>query len=278
MKPLEVLLGYLDEDCPDGDITSEAVVPDVICNAYIKAENDGIIAGLEEAILLFSHFEVKVNSCARDGDVVHREDRLLNLNGSARTILLLERTVLNIIGRMSGIATQTRRMADTVSAVNPKCRVAATRKTCPGFRIMDKKAVIIGGGEPHRYTLSDGFLIKDNHLVLVPLGEAVRAAKKATLYKKVEVEVESPEAALEAARAGADIILLDNMSYGNMRITIDSLRQNGLREHVIIELSGGITEQSIKEFASLDLDVISMGALTHTVRNFSVNLEIVPVS
>lgn len=278
MKPLDILLRYLDEDCPDGDITSDAVIPDVTCSAYIKAENDGIVAGLEEAILLFSHFGVTVNTCARDGDNVCRGDGLLTLNGNARDILLLERTVLNIIGRMSGIATHTRKMVNIVSAVNPKCRVAATRKTCPGFRILDKKAVIIGGGEPHRYTLSDGFLIKDNHQVLVPLGEAIKAAKKATVYKKVEVEVESPEAALEAALAGADIILLDNMSYEKMKITLDSLRQRGLREHIIIELSGGITEQSIKEFASLDLDVISMGALTHTVRNFSVNLEIIPGS
>ena len=213
-----------------------------------------------------------------DGDRVCQGDLLLSLTGNARAILLAERTALNIIGRMSGIATETRKMAETVSAVNPKCRVAATRKTCPGFRMFDKKAVIIGGGEPHRFSLSDGVMIKDNHLVLVSLNDAMSAAKKSTLYKKIEVEVESPEAALEAAHAGADIILLDNMSYEKMSDTLSRLRQSNLREHLIIEVSGGVNEQSLKKFASLDVDVISMGALTHTVRNFSVNLEILPQS
>ena len=172
MKPLDILLAYIDEDCPQGDITSEAVIPDITCGATIKAEDDGIVAGLEEAKMLFSHFGISVKSGARDGDEVRRGDEILSIRGSARSILLVERTVLNIIGRMSGIATQTRKMVEIVSAVNKKCRVAATRKTCPGFRIFDKKAVIIGGGEPHRFCLSDGILIKDNHLALVPLRDA----------------------------------------------------------------------------------------------------------
>ena len=278
MTPLEILLGYIDEDCPNGDITSEVVTPDVFCNAIIKAESDGIIAGLEEAKLLFSHFGISVNSTFLDGDYVCKGSLLLSIKGNARAILLVERTVLNIIGRMSGIATQTRKMVEAIFPVNPKCRVAATRKTCPGFRRFDKKAVVIGGGESHRFCLSDGIMIKDNHLVLVSLNEAVSAAKKSTRYKKIEVEVETPEAALDAALGGADVILLDNMSYEKMRDTLSRLKQSGLRERLVIEVSGGVNEQSIKEFASLDVDVISMGALTHTVRNFSVNLEIVPES
>lgn len=278
MTPLEILLSYIDEDCPNGDITSAAIIPDITCRAQIKAENDGIVAGLEEAKLLFSHVGVSVNSTFLDGDAIYQGDLLLSLNGNARAILLVERTVLNIIGRMSGIATQTRKMVEIVLTVNPGCRVAATRKTCPGFRIFDKKAVVIGGGEPHRFSLSDGIMIKDNHLALVSLKDAVRAAKKSTLYKKIEVEVESPEAALDAAFAGADVILLDNMNYDNIRGTLSRLEQRGLRKSIMIEVSGGVNEQSLMEFASLDVDVISMGALTHTVRNFSVNLEIVPES
>jgi nicotinate-nucleotide pyrophosphorylase (carboxylating) len=278
VRPLDILLGFIDEDCPGGDITSVAVVPDIPCSAVIKAEEDGIVAGLEEARLLFSYFGVSVNSGARDGDTVRRGDQLLSIRGSARAILLLERTVLNIIGRMSGIATHTRKMVEIVSAVNPDCRIAATRKTCPGFRLFDKKAVTIGGGDPHRFSLSDGILIKDNHLVLVPLRDAIRAAKRDTRYKKVEVEVESTDAALIAATAGADILLLDNMTCEKMRETLECLGQSGLREGLIIEVSGGVNEKSLKEFASLDVDLISMGALTHTVKNFSVNLEIVPGS
>ena len=277
MVVLDYLLQFIEEDAPSGDVTSAAIIPDITCNAVIRAEQEGIIAGLEEASTLFSHFGVSVTHLAKDGDAVCQNDSLLLLNGDAKKILLVERTALNIIGRMSGIATQTRKMADIVSAVNPYCRVAATRKTCPGFRILDKKAVKIGGGDPHRMNLSDGILIKDNHLALVPLGIAIQAAKKViTAYKKIEVEVETSEDALFAAKAGADIIMLDNMSPDQITRTIRVLKSEGLRDRVIIELSGGIDESSLPRYAALDVDVISLGVLTHSVRNLSVNLEIIP--
>lgn len=276
MVVLDYLLQFIEEDAPAGDVTSAAIIPDITCNAVIRAEQEGIIAGLEEASTLFSHFGVSVTHLAKDGDAVCQNDSLLLLNGDAKKILLVERTALNIIGRMSGIATQTRKIVDIVSAVNPCCRVAATRKTCPGFRILDKKAVKIGGGDPHRMNLSDGILIKDNHLALVPLGIAIQAAKMDTTYKKIEVEVETPENALSAAKAGADIIMLDNMSPGQITRTIRVLKSEGLRDRVIIELSGGIDESSLPRYAALDVDVISLGVLTHSVRNLSVNLEIIP--
>ena len=276
MVVLDYLLQFIKEDAPSGDVTSAAIIPDITCNAVIRAEQEGIIAGLEEASTLFSHFGVSVIHLAKDGDAVCQNDSLLLLNGDAKKILLVERTALNIIGRMSGIATQTRKIVDIVSAVNPCCRVAATRKTCPGFRILDKKAVKIGGGDPHRMNLSDGILIKDNHLALVPIGIAIQAAKMDTTYKKIEVEVETPENALSAAKAGADIIMLDNMSPGQITRTIRVLKSEGLRDRVIIELSGGIDESSLPRYAALDVDVISLGVLTHSVRNLSVNLEIIP--
>ena len=276
MVVLDYLLQFIEEDAPSGDVTSAAIIPDITCNAVIRAEQEGIIAGLEEASTLFSHFGVSVTHLAKDGDAVCQNDSLLLLNGDAKKILLVERTALNIIGRMSGIATQTRKIVDIVSAVNPCCRVAATRKTCPGFRILDKKAVKIGGGDPHRMNLSNGILIKDNHLALVPLSSAIQAAKMDTTYKKIEVEVETPENALSAAKAGADIIMLDNMSPGQISRTISILKSEGLRDRVIIELSGGIDKSSLKQFAEIDVDVISLGVLTHSVKNFSVNLEIIP--
>ena len=275
MVKLDYLLRFIEEDAPSGDLTSAAVIPDICCNAVIRAEQAGIIAGLEEASILFSHFGVCVTHLVNDGDSVSENNSLLLLNGDAKKILLVERTALNIIGRMSGIATQTRKLADIVSAVNPACRVAATRKTCPGLRILDKKAVKIGGGDPHRMNLSDGILIKDNHLALISLQKAVLAAKKVSAYKKIEVEVETPENAVSAVKAGADIIMLDNMSPDQVTRTIRLLHSEGLRDRVFIELSGGIEESTLSRYAALDVDVISLGILTHSVRNFPVNLEII---
>ncbi len=275
-RPLDLLLSYIDEDCPSGDVTSDAVIPGILCTAAIRSENEGIIAGLEEARMLFSHFGVTISSCRKDGDAVRKGELLISLSGNARAILLVERTALNVIGRMSGIATQTKKWSDLVATVNPKCRVAATRKTCPGFRMFDKKAVVIGGGDPHRFSLSDGVLIKDNHLVLVPPRDAIRLAKAATLYKKIEVETESVESAREAALAGADIIMLDNMTPAEVKETLNILSREGLRENLVIEISGGVDERTLEEYAALDIDRISMGALTHTVKNFSVTLEILP--
>jgi len=276
MELLDYLLRFIEEDAPYGDLTSAAIIPDITCDAVIRAEQGGTIAGLDEVVLLFSHFGVSVKHRMIDGNTVCKNDVLLLLNGNAKKILLIERTALNIIGRMSGIATQTRKLSDIVSSVNPLCRIAATRKTCPGFHILDKKAVMIGGGDPHRMNLSDGILIKDNHLALIPLEIAVAAAKKISIYKKIEVEAETTENALLAAKSGADIIMLDNMTPTQISLTIKELKREGLRERVIIELSGGIDESSLARYAELEVDVISMGVLTHSVRNFSVNLEIIP--
>jgi len=276
MVLIDYLLHFIEEDAPFGDVTSSAIIPDITCSAVIRAEQPGIIAGLKEVSLLFSHFGVSAESLVKDGDLVRQGDSLLLLEGDAKKILLVERTALNIIGRMSGIATQTKKLADIVSSINNTCRVAATRKTCPGFQVLDKKAVKIGGGDPHRMNLSDGILIKDNHLVLVPLIPAIRAAKKVSAYTRVEVEVETSEDALSAARAGADIIMLDNMSPEKVTHTINVLKHEGLRDQVIIEISGGIDEMNLPVYAALNIDVISLGALTHTVKNLSVNLEILP--
>jgi nicotinate-nucleotide pyrophosphorylase (carboxylating) len=276
MVPIQYLLGFIEEDSPFGDITSDAVIPERTCRAVIRAEQEGIIAGIEEASALFKHFGVMVEPGKRDGEAVIQHEIILSLAGNARSILLVERTALNIIGRMSGIATQTRKLVDRVSSANSRCRIAATRKTCPGFRALDKKAVLLGGGDPHRMSLSDGILIKDNHLALVPLTDAIRAAKVVSAYRKVQAEVETPQDALTAAKEGADIILLDNMAPRQVRETLAGLEHAGLRDHVTIELSGGIDETTLPEYAALDVDVISMGSLTHTVKNFSVTLEILP--
>jgi nicotinate-nucleotide pyrophosphorylase (carboxylating) len=176
---------------------------------------------------------------------------------------------------MSGIATQTQYYLSIVKKIRPGCRIAATRKTAPGLRALDKKAVLLGGGDPHRWTLSDGILIKDNHLSFTSIPEAIGRAKERSLYQRIEVEVNTPEDAVIAATAGADIIMLDNMNLETVDATTHLLQQNGLRDRIIIEVSGGIDEISLQRFAACDVDVISIGALTHSVRNISVHLDII---
>lgn len=276
MNTIDELLQFLKEDSPAGDVTSDAIIPDVSCTAVIRAEQNGTLAGIEEAVLLFSHFGVAVTSRKNDGDAVKTGEVVLSVAGKAKQILLVERTALNILGRMSGIATRTAAMAAVVRSENPACRVAGTRKTCPGFRRFDKRAVQIGGGDPHRMNLSDGILIKDNHLALVPLEEALRKARAHSAYKKIEIEVESPTDAVKAAAAGADIIMLDNMTPARVQETVTLLKEQGLRERAVIEISGGIDEKTLRSYASCGVDVISMGSLTHTVKNFSFSLEIRP--
>jgi len=273
MIPLSYLLRFIEEDAPFGDVTSDAVIPEgTRARAVIIAKQKGVIAGVEEAKALFQHFGVKVEVRKRDGEEVERGDTILELEGDARAILLVERTALNVMGRMSGIATEVRRLVKKVKAVNPKVRVAGTRKTL--LKPLDKRAIILGGGEPHRFSLSDAILIKDNHLALVPLEDAIKRAKAFSVYKVVEVEVERLEDAIKAAKAGADVVMLDNMKPEEIAETISALKREGLREKVKIEVSGGITPENIEEYARFDIDVISLGYLTHSVKNFDLSLEI----
>jgi nicotinate-nucleotide pyrophosphorylase (carboxylating) len=273
--PVRYLLSFIGEDAPFGDITTTLVIPEVHCEAVIIAKGEGIIAGLEEAMQLFSYFNIEVNQSHADGSMVKKGDILLTLHGKASLILLLERTVLNIIGRMSGISTKTRDFIDILSRSGAKCRVAATRKTVPGFRLLDKKAVMLGGGDAHRFSLSDGILIKDNHLAIIPLKDAVSNAKINSVYRKIEVEVESTDMAVIAAESGAEILLFDNMTPEKIVLTLSELERRGLRKDRLIEISGSIDEHTIIDYAIPGVDIISIGALTHSVRNFDVSLEII---
>jgi len=200
----------------------------------------------------------------------------MEINGSAKALLAGERTALNILGRMAGIATTVSKTAAQVSKVNPSTRIAATRKTLPGFGELDKKAVVLGGGDTHRFRLDDCVLIKDNHLALLPsITEAVKAARSAVSFtKKIEIEIESLEGAVEAAEAGADIIMFDNMPPGEIGRCLARLSELGLREGRIYEASGGITPENVGDYAASGVDVISMGSLTHSVRALDVKLEI----
>jgi len=272
--PLARLVAFVEEDAPFGDATSDAVLDDGTCTAILRFREAGVAAGLKEAGALFVHYGVSATPRAADGDRVEAGAAVLELEGPVRSMLLVERTALNLVGRMSGIATATARYADLARKGDPRTRVAATRKTAPGLGLLDKKAVLLGGGDPHRFTLSDGLLIKDNHLALVSIEEAVRRARAFSAYRVVEVEVETAGEAVRAARAGAEIVLLDNMTVDGAREAIGALAAAGLRDRVLIEVSGGVTEATIGAYAAAGADLISVGALTHSVRSLDLTLEV----
>lgn len=253
---------YLQEDLGEGDITSQALVDDREGRAIITAGQDGVLAGLEEAVEVFRRTGCEGRALSVDGEKVADGQVVLEVLGPWKGILAGERVALNIMMRMSGVATLTRQVVDSCKKANPNVVIAATRKTTPGFRFYEKKAVRMGGGDPHRYCLDDAFLIKDNHLTVV--GGVFRAVRKAQAYsfgKKVEVEVESLEQAQEAARASADIIMLDNMSPTAAKECY--LAVKAIDQRIKVEVSGGITLKNAKDYAHY-ADVISLGALTHS--------------
>ena len=273
----ERLIDFLREDTGMGDLTTETVVPaEVRVEAHIVVNEPAVIAGLYETSILFEIVEAEFKAEVEDGAEVSAGTIIAEINGSGRAILSAERTALNILMRMSGIATLTRKLVSMIRREGLDVRVAATRKTVPGLRYFDKRAVAIGGGDTHRFRLDDAILIKDNHIRIAGgVGEAIRRARSAISFsKKLEVEVKTVCEALEAAKAGADIIMLDNMSVGEVEEAIRSLRDEGLRDRVLIEVSGGIDEGNILEYARLKPDVISLGFLTHSVRAVDMSLEV----
>ena len=267
----------LEEDIGYGDITSQLVVPeDVEAVAEVVAKEAGVLAGVEEAEMAFGLLGAHVIWAMRDGSSIKPGDVVLRARGPARALLAAERTALNFMMRMSGIATATAELVELVKKAGSKARVAATRKTAPGLRFFDKKAVEIGGGDTHRLGLDDCVLIKDNHIAIVgSVAEAVRRAREAISFtKKIEVEVSTPEEALEAARAGADIIMLDNFSPGEVEKALKLLEEAGLRSSVLVEVSGRIGPDNIMDYASKDVDIISSGYLTHSARALDFSMRI----
>jgi len=273
MTQHESLRRFLAEDAPYGDITTGSVIPETEGRGAILSRETGVVGGIEEAIFLFAECGVEARPLTHDGDWIDPGQQILDITGPVQGILLAERTVLNLMGRMSGIATATRRFSALIDSVMPGARIAGTRKTAPGLRFFDKKAIILGGGDPHRNSLSDAVLIKDNHLALVGIEEAVTRARSVSQYRVIEVEAETPEDACTAASAGADIIMLDNMDPETVMMTISLLKDTGLREGVRLELSGGITPATAGSYAGCEIDLVSSGWLTHSVKNFDFSLD-----
>ncbi len=266
------------EDVGQGDVTAAAIVPQgSIAQAKIIAKGTGVVAGIEETTVLAETLGLKVIPHIADGQEVKSGQKLMQLSGDARTILTGERTILNLLSRMSGIATTTKRLTEKLKKEGLKARVAATRKTALGFLYFDKKAVMIGGGDTHRMNLDDMILIKDNHLVLAgSLENALKRAKEnASFSKKIEVEITQPNDAVKAAQLGADIIMFDNFNPKQVKDAVKSLKKEGFFGKVLLEASGGINEENLLDFAKAEVDLISMGALTHSVKALDISLEII---
>ncbi len=267
----------LAEDEGFGDITSDAVVEKGLeAKAYIISKDNGILAGIDVIREVFEEYGVEVTFWLTDGSRITENDLLMSVKGDARTILLLERTVLNLVMRMSGVATASREYAELVK--DSDVRIAGTRKTAPAIGKFDKYALKVGGADTHRFSLDDMVLIKDNHIATCksPLEALLKAKENTSFSKKIEIEVESLDDAVECVQNGADIVMLDNMGPDKVKEVIDELNRLDIRQNSLIEVSGGITKENILDYVDFGVDIISIGALTHASRslNFSLRLEL----
>ncbi len=268
--PKKQLLRFLSEDLGKGDISS-ALLPRKKIKAKVISRQNALVAGAKYAKEIFELKGCKVKILKKDGSTVKRNQPILEISGTPQAILSCERTALNLLSRMSGIATQTNELVKKIP--REKTKLYATRKTAPGLRFFDKEAVMIGGGEKHRMSLDQMVMLKDNHIAIgKSLEGLIKNAKRK--HKKIEVEVDNQKDAVVAARAGADIIMLDNFTPKNISKTISELKRLGLRKKVKLEASGGINETNISNFAKTGVDMISVGAITNSVSGIDLSLEV----
>ena len=272
----EIIKGALAEDLSMGDVTTEALIPgDRQGTGFIVAKQEGILAGTVVAKLVFHRVdpELKVEVLLEDGARIKPSTKVARVAGSIASILKAERVALNFLQRLSGIASETNRYVERVKGL--PVRIMDTRKTTPGLRSLEKYAVSVGGGKNHRMNLGDGILIKDNHLATLRsqglnIKEIVAKAKQNASHRlPVEIEVRTVSEALEAAEAGVDIVMLDNMRLEDMRKAVESIHG-----HALIEASGGITLDNVRAVAETGVNYISIGALTHSTRALDINLEL----
>jgi len=249
----------------------------VPASARVVAQGDGVLSGVNFAREVARVHGVSCAARRKDGSRVRPGTVVLQLRGDARRILAIERTLLNFLMHASGVATATRHAVDGARGASHPLEVWATRKTLPGLRDLEKAAVVHGGGRPHRRDLSDAVLIKNNHLALVPLAAAVRRVRAlAGPRERVQVEVRSAAEALAAVRAGADALLLDNLTPREARSVVRALESAGLRRGRWVELSGGITPESVRRYRSVGADAVSLGSLTHSAPALPFHLLLEP--
>ena len=272
----KIINRVLAEDISQGDVTTEALIPhDQRGQAYIVVKASGVVAGVEVAKEVFRRVdpEIKLETLIQDGSIVQPGDIIVRISGRISGILKAERTALNFLQRLSGIASETYRFVAAVKGL--PVRIMDPRKTTPGLRLLEKYAVRAGGGENHRMNLGESILIKDNHIAALRnqglniKDIVVKAQQNAAQPLKIEMEAKTVPEAAEAADAGADIVMLDNMSLEDMRKAVEVIDGRAL-----IEASGGITLDKVRTIAETGVDFISIGALTHSARALDISLEL----
>jgi len=277
----ETLRSFLREDLGYGDITTDSLVdPETQGTATVLCNEPAVISGLWEGQALLEIAGCKGSPLVEDGKRVTAGAEIINASGPAGSLLKVERTLLNILSHMSGVTTATSELVEVARREGAgKIRIACTRKTLPGLRYFEKRAVAVGGGDTHRLRLDDAVLIKDNHLAIGgTITECIKKTRaRVSFTKKIEVEVVDPDQALEAAKAGADIILLDNMRTDQIEEAVNLLRKENLRERIILEASGGIRKDNLVAYLRTDVDVVSLGAITHSAKSIDMSMNIMPV-
>ena len=271
-SPKRELKRFLDEDTGNGDITSKLLKKKKIVAKIITREKT-IVAGTKFVKDIFALKKCRTQICKKDGEMAKANQTILVINGNARDVLTCERTALNLLARMCGIATQTNNLKKQIDITGSKSKIFATRKTAPGLRFFDKEAVKIGGGQKHRMSLNEMIMIKDNHLAIEKSIENILIKAKKT-RGKIEIEVESQKDAILCARLGADIIMLDNFSPNRIKKTIKKLTELELRKKVVLEASGRINSRNITNYAKTNVDMISVGNITNSVVGIDLSLEI----
>jgi nicotinate-nucleotide pyrophosphorylase (carboxylating) len=268
----KALASFLAEDIGKGDITS-SLLPRKIISASIISRQNGVIAGMQYAKEIFALKGCQVKILKKDGSQVKPNEKIMIISGVASSVLSAERTALNLLSRMSGIATQTHALVQKIRKANPRVKLYSTRKTAPGLRFFDKEAVEIGGGHKHRMSLDQMVMIKDNHLTVA--GSVYQLLEKARKkYKKIEVEVENLHNAIVSAQGGASIIMLDNLSPKEIIKVVRTLKKLGIRNKVKLEASGGIDKSNIEKYARTGVDMISVGKITNSVLGLDLSLEV----
>ena len=264
---------FISEDIQSGDITS-VLLPKKKIKAKIISREKGVLAGVKFTGDIFRLKGCNVKIIKKDGAKLKSNQIILQISGNAGTVLSCERTALNLLSRMSGIATHTNLLVSKIRKINKKTSLYSTRKTAPGLRLFDKEAVKIGGGHKHRMSLDDMVMIKDNHLLVCnSIEDIIKNAQKR--HKRIEIEVENQKDAILAANCGATIVMLDNFSPIQIKKTITALQKKKLRNKVKLEASGGINSKNITAYAKTGVDIISVGSITNSVKGLDLSLEVV---